>query len=314
MEKLSSEHEALVQMMTSDDESARQGFELLVEYSDPGLFFDALKAAGFFNPHNSPKIVPAPEPGYVQVPYWSALQYVRAAAKASGEKPDTALANKVMAVVRAVTNFREENGQPRDNHHTYRVFAEILGLVPPDVITKSDIDLIPVWLNSKYNMGTIGSALNKGIIAKLLKRGRAADLDLACQILKYCTAVRRVDPGKSRSRGEYTTVVDSYWLKELVHRHIHDFAAKAPGRTSSIFIERLKEIFDSEDRDKLSYIWRPAIEDHAQNQSWNEPENIFVEALRDTLLSWLDREPAVGFPVLFSFVRKKRQICRPTAV
>ena len=46
--------------------------------------------------------------GYVRVPYWSALDYLTAVAKLSGElKGPSDLANKVMTVLRSVMNWRD---------------------------------------------------------------------------------------------------------------------------------------------------------------------------------------------------------------
>src|SRR5438270_9952224 len=108
MAKLSSSQESFIQMMRTDEESAREGFGLLATYPDFDLFFDELAAVGFFSPTENPIIVGTPEAGYM-VPYWAALDYLVAAAKFSKEKQDTKLAEKVMNVVRAVSTYKEED-------------------------------------------------------------------------------------------------------------------------------------------------------------------------------------------------------------
>jgi hypothetical protein len=314
MAQLNSNQEAFIQMMRTDEESARRGFELLSTYPDLDLFFDELAAARFFDPQNNPRIIPAPEPGYLQVPYWSALEYLLAAAKLSKQKSDTELAQKVMDIVRAVSNFRDDDKSFRDNHHTYRIFADILGLVPSSVLLKSDMDLIPIWLTSKFSGGMIGHALNKGILPQLLKSDLPEDWEKASIILRHCTAIRRVEPTRSTGLHKYEPVVDDYWLKEIVKNNIAVFAAKAALRTCEIFMERLREIFDPEERDKLSYIWRPAIEDHSQNHSWNELENIFVEGLRDVLLAWIDSDADKASTLIKSLLGDQCQILRRVGI
>lgn len=310
MAKLSSEHEAFIQMMKTDEESARRGFELLAGYPDLDTFFDELAEAGFFDAQKNPKIISAPEPGFFQVPYWSALEYLVAAAKLSKQKSDLELARKVMDVVRKVSNFRDEKGDFRDNHHTYRIFADILGLVPSSVVSKADMDLIPIWVKSKFDGGMIGHALSKGVLKQLLKSDEPDNWEKACIILRHCTEVRRLEGTRATSFDKYEPVIDDYWLKDLVKNNIADFAVKTPSHTCAIFIERIREVLGSEERDKLSYIWRPAIEDHGQNHSWNEPENILVEGLRDTLLTWIDRDHEPATALIKSLLRDKAQILR----
>src|SRR5205807_6767746 len=172
------------------------------------LFFDELAAAGFFNPTENPIIVGTPEAGYM-VPYWAALDYLVAAGKFSKEKRDIKLAEKVMNVVRAVSTYKEEDGSFRDNFRTSLRFAEILALVPSSVIVNSDFDLISIWLNSKFNHGTIAHSLSQGILRELLSSNSPTDWSNACEILRYCTAVRKIKEGDRLTRQhEYSTIVD----------------------------------------------------------------------------------------------------------
>ncbi len=69
-----------------------------------------------------------------------------------------------MTVVGAVSRAREPDGGVRDNYHTYRVFAEILGLLPTSTVTAEDMGLIPGWLESKFDRGMVGHALDNGAL------------------------------------------------------------------------------------------------------------------------------------------------------
>ena len=70
--------------------------------------------------------VPSTEPGFVQIPFWPALNYLEIVARRAGELGDRALAEKIIGVVRDVTNFRDSKGDARDNYNTYFKFAEIV--------------------------------------------------------------------------------------------------------------------------------------------------------------------------------------------
>src|SRR5713101_4884928 len=98
MASLTANQESFIKRMTENQELARWGFELLLKRSGYDQFFDALKDAGLFDPSQNPAPIPAEEEGYVRIPYWSALDYLTAVARLSGERNDLELANKVMTV------------------------------------------------------------------------------------------------------------------------------------------------------------------------------------------------------------------------
>jgi hypothetical protein len=193
MRSLSSKEESFVRLMTTGPEYEQRGFELLLKRANFEEFFDALAAAGLFDPARNPAPVPGDQPGYFRVPYWEPLGYLEAVAKLSGERDDVTLAEKVMNVVRAVSRWREEDGSVRDSHHTYHTFAKILGLVPTRVVTLEDIDLMPAWLEAKFDRGSVAFALSGGALRRFVDSSCADDWMKACRIIAHCTVLRWVD-------------------------------------------------------------------------------------------------------------------------
>jgi hypothetical protein len=51
---------------------------------------------------------------------------------------------------------------------------------------------------------------------------------------------------------------------------------------------------EGSEKDDLSYMWRPAIEDHPQNWRHGEPKDILITALRDALCRYVDHLNATG--------------------
>jgi len=298
MTNLTAKQEAFVALMAKSDEHAQRGFQLLISKPDPEVLFEALKTAGFFNPQKAPGPVPAEEPGYVRIPYWAPLDYLEHLAQLAGVRHDIELAEKLMTVVREVSRFRDESGEVRDNYHTYRIFAEIIGLIPREALLKDDLDLIPVWLDGKFDRSLVGSALSKGVITSLLESESREDWEIACVILNYCTELKRGEEVPSiRRNKDLETVVDSYFLKGIIEKHAENLGHKVGKAASSMFVERIKEAFNGEGSRMPSYILRPTVEEHEQNRSWKEAENCLVKGLRDILLSWVFSDPdgARGF-------------------
>lgn len=141
--ELSTKQKLFISRMAENQEQAKWGFEILLRRQDFADFFDDLKEANLFSPEHNSGPVPAEDPGYVSIPYWSAVDYLEAVAKQAGDNDDTRLAEKVMDVIRSVSNYRDSDGNRHDNYHTYRKFAKILGLVPTASITTEDLYLIP---------------------------------------------------------------------------------------------------------------------------------------------------------------------------
>jgi hypothetical protein len=153
------------------------------------------------------------EPGFVQIPFWTALNYLEAVAKRAGELSSAQLAGKVLTIIRDVTNFRDPNGEARDNYHTYYKFAEMLGVLPLSVITNDDIRLAHVWLSSRFDHGLVGSALGKGLLSRLLAGGTPEDIERACLLMKECMGFRWL-PEKNQRGRELVPNIDDYWLKK----------------------------------------------------------------------------------------------------
>lgn len=311
MAELTAKQKSFIELMVKSEEHARRGFELLLGRPGFEKFFDSLKIAGLFKPDHNPVPVPSDEAGFFRIPYWSALDYLKAVAKLSGERCDLDIAEKVMAVVRTVSMAREHDGSIRDNYHTHRIFAEILGLVPTSVVSRDDLKLIPVWLDGKFERGMVAHALDTGAMTQFLKSEEAVDWEKAADILCHCTAVRWVPkPGYDGMEEEPKTVVEDYWLKQLINNHSGMLGIKIGKPTAEIFLKRIREVYGKGNRDKYSYLHRPAIEEHKQNHDWAGPDNRFIEGLRDVLLSWIGADVIAARPFVAALLHDETEIVR----
>ena len=274
--------------MGESEERAQWGFELLLKRPDFVDFFDTLLDAGLFSFERSPKPIPGDTPGYVRIPYWPALEFLLASSKVAGDTNNLVLARKILDVIKTVSQKREPDGSIRDNYHTYSRFAEIFGLVPLNAVTNDDLSLIPNWLASKFDRGLVARELDTGILKRCLEIKSTENAKKACQLLEYCTDLKAPE---GEVKGDAATVVDDYWLKELIDHHASDLGAIVGRPAAEIFLKRLKQLFPEEVLSNGSWLSRPAIEEHEQNHPWERPINRFVEGLRETLLAWIKSDP-----------------------
>ena len=313
MAKLTAKQESFVTMMTENEELARRGFELLLKRSDYAQFFDPLQDAGLFDPKHNPAPVPAEEAGYVRVPYWSALDYLTAVAKLSGELNDPDLANKVMTVLRSVMNWRDLEGQPRDNYHTGHRFAGVLALVPTSAVTNADLEFIPLWLASRFERMLVSTTLAGEVLKRFLATSSADDLNKAVIVLRHCTTVRWRGAKESEpGQGKPVMAMDDVWMQKLIRDHGRTFGQKIGRDAAQVFVERLREIFGP--RKLPSEAYRPAIEDNFQNHAYSVAENASVEGLREVLFGWAERDPSAAKAFVQGLLTDELEILRRIGV
>jgi hypothetical protein len=292
MVELTSNQKSFIQTMTEGDVYEQRGFELLLKRADYEIFFDALANAGLFEPARNPAPVTADKPGYFRVPYWYALDYLKAVAGRAGEKNDGELAQKVLNVVRTVTAVRKTDGSVRDNHHTAHAFAEILGQVPTSAVSMDDIDLIPEWLGGRFDRSIVGHTFAGGTLRHFVDSNEPEDWRKACRIVHHCTAPRlSVEEQAESNRRGSESLIDDYWLKELISTSAGRLGARAGRSAAEVFLARLREVYGEALADRQSWLSRPAIEENEQNHSWDGLANRFVDGLREVLLGWIDHAP-----------------------
>ena len=229
MSSLSSKQQAFIKLMKNGEDYERRGFELLLQRSNFSAFFDALADEGLFDPSRNSGPVEADKPGYYRVPYWPPLPYLEGVARLAGERADAALAEKVMRIVRNVSQWQKSDGKPRDNHNTWQSFAKILGLLPSTAVSLADIDLASIWLTGRFDRWMAGLALASGALRKFLASDHPGDWARACRILYHCTAVEFVNGGlgTERTTTEPRTVLEDYWLKDPSIGRLPNSAARS---------------------------------------------------------------------------------------
>lgn len=314
--KLTSKQASFVKMMKEGDEYERRGFELLLKRGDFEAFFDALESEGLFDPSRNPGPTEADKPGYYWVPPWRPLPYLEAVSKRADDLRDLALAHKVTAVIRRVTEAHNADGKATDNYHTWSAFARMLGTLPREAVTTELINLMEVWLGGRFDNTLVGHSLISTTLKRFLASNDPGDWQKASRALYHTTSIRLVDVdlNDETSRKEVRTVVDDYWLKELVKAYAADLGKKCRQDAADIFKARLKTVFAQNADGRQTWLLRPAIEDHAQNYDWRNPENSFVNGLRDALTSWLDSDPLSAGPYIVEMLDEGAEIVERVAL
>lgn len=295
--------------MKTNEEFAWKGFQLLLQRPDFPRFFEVLRDAGFFAPEKNPPPIPGERENTVRIPFWAPLAYLKAVAAQAGAQNDLLLAANVMNVVREVSAWRDKRGESRSNYHTNYTFAEILGLVPTSTVKISDVGLLAGWLIDPYERMLVVSVLDKGVLSRFLNSADPEDWKKAAQVLYQTTAIAWSEDGDKRERAP-TSVVDDFWLGELLKHHAVQIGRKAGEIAAEIMLDRVREAFSTPMRRDYSSVFRPAVEDNAQNYQWRSVENRVVEGLRDVLLGWSEEDADSASIVIGRMLKDDLQMIR----
>lgn len=286
MTALTERQESFLNIMKESRVLEWKGYQRLLEREDGTRFFHVLREAGFFAPDRNP----APEhegENRIRVPYWPPLGYLKAVAERCGKQGDTALADSVMEVVRSVSSWRDEKGQARSNYRTNWTFAEILGLLPTKAVTVQDVDLVEEWLNDPFDRTALAHALD-GALSHFLDSTTPEDWQKAARILFHVTIIEWRK--NSDREAEPFSVVDDFWLGEIISHHAKRVGQRAGQSVAEIMLGRVREVFSGSMRREYSSSYRPAVEQDAQNYQWRSAENRVVEGLRDVVMGWTERD------------------------
>jgi hypothetical protein len=310
---LTAKQQSFIEMMNTNDELAWKGFQLLLQREDYPRFFDALQGAGFFAPTKNPGPMAGERENTVRIPFWPPLGYLKAVAEKAGQENDTRLAAKVMNVVRDVSAWRDDNGEPRRNYHTNRTFAEIFGLVSTSAVGVNDVDLLGQWLNDPYDRMLIASALDRGALSRFADSADPEDWKKAVRVLYHVTAIiwQKKTDGREPAPD---SVVDDFWLGELLRHHAKRIGGRAGSDAAAVMMKRVREVFSTPMRRDYSSMFRPAVGDDAQNYQWRSVENRVVEGLRDVLLGWSEEDPDRARAVIQPMLRDDLPMIRRVGV
>jgi hypothetical protein len=288
MSSLTSKEQAFIERMRRSSEMELYGFHALVQRQKVRRFFEPLRAAGFFEPPRNP--APIREPDGLRVPFWPVLQYLLAAAKNLRQGEDATLAAAILQIIRATSRAKEPDGTTRSNFQTWHVFAELFGLVPLDLVTRDDIDLVAIWLDDKVNRSLVIQAIDAeaGLLARLLASELPDDAKKAVALFDHCVRFRVIEDGATHKK-MLKLDGDAYSINSLVTHRARTLGVRAEISAALSASERLRRAFATTSTHEFySSGYRPAVEEHEQNGEWHEAENATVGALRDVLLGWCE--------------------------
>ena len=276
-------------------------------------WFDALEEQGYFNPASNPAPVPAKEEGYVSVPLWPAIEYLVATSPELLAEENLEYAERVLGIIREVTTaaMSKELG----NYRTWLQFSKIIQNIPVSLISPSDLVYVDYWLEDKYERNLVSGEVGEKWLVALLEQPSSDASAIAVGLLKllYKASFMLKWPGDS-DRREASFRFSGWYAKEITEAVAAKSGEVLGQQAIQIYLKELERILEVLGLDGWSYLWRPAIEDHAQNHSVEDVEDILIVALRNSLKSYIREEHEGSKDLIAELLENSFQIIKRVAI
>lgn len=290
--KSSAAMENFIVYMNTSDFNSRFGFQEIIKKLNPAKYFNYFLESDFF--------------GFEKIIMNGALSYLKVVL----EKGATKDIKEVINIMQQLTNELDNRNDFKQTDFSWRDFSELFAEIPIGLITSSFMSMFDRWVNqASFNEPITDFHIIQILIPKLLKKQSNTSLEKAFYILQKFTEILLLKDGNTE---KIKLKLNSYSLKSLLRKENLNMFSACYNRLLNLFKERLEQISEKND---VSWMWRPAIEDHRLNFQWNDVENCFVESFRDTLQFWINNsEKSIMKKYIHDLLNSKTDIIRRIAI
>lgn len=276
-------------------------------------WFNSLSERGYFNPDQNPKPLPSKEEGYINVPFWPAVEYLVSTSPELQFEENSEYAVKFIEIIRQVTKYSIAG--EFSNYRTWWQFSKVIRNIPPSQIQYDDINLIDYWMSDPYERSLVAEEIGEKWLLDLLKIGDEHCKVLAGKLISIIYSLEFRNPTNERGRRKDVILRFRPWNAKKITKKIANEAGRVLGiSVVRVLQDRLESILIETDSDKWSAVWRPAIDDHDQNHGTDHAEDTIIEAYRDSLLKYIESEPQGSREYLNELLSSPYETVRRVAV
>ncbi|HZW40293.1 MAG TPA: hypothetical protein VFF33_13425 [Ignavibacteriaceae bacterium] len=212
-----------------------------------------------------------------------------------------------------------------DNERIIWNFVRI-GLSIRPKYTAKMIRLVKKWANNLRGNSTLFDSLIIKWVKYLSSEGHN---DSAFNLVKILITPKIQKPSGKRNeevekvlgkeRPIAVTLIDYYYLNELLFKGFNVLIENNPFRFSELLQKSLEKAIKIEysyikKNIDLSYMWRPAVEDHQQNQSQYDLKTTIFNVLRAAMELVIRQDKEFGLGIIKNYLKHKYSIFRRLAI
>ena len=263
-------------------------------------WFYPLKKKGYFSPEKAPGIKPAKKEGYY-VPQWNVLPYLERISQKVNAQGNEKYIDELLIIISEVSKYQELKKQDIDNYHTWRYFVKILLNIPNNKIPIEIIELIPIWLNSRFNTMLPGSEIARKLLPKFLRD--EDDIKKAEKIIKYITSFKTppisIEKKKDVKKDKkIELVVDSCILKEAFKENSKIIGKKCSEKVIINLVEKIKKLLKRKETGTYNSFYE-------EQDYLDEPLDVLTFALKRILVAKAKSDISTTKKILVDFIEEK---------
>jgi hypothetical protein len=266
-------------------------------------WFPILKKEGVFKPSEKTKPQEAKEKGLFSIPVWNVLFYLDAVSQKVTLPENQKYISELLSIIKEVSTYEDAKGKHIDNYRTWYYFVKILLNIPNKNITEEVINLIPIWLDSKFDTSVPGSEIATKLLPKFLTDS-PEDINKAEKIIESITAIKsHVFPRKRAKilgeKKEKRLVVDPYWLKEAFDKYSEIIGVRCSKRVIEDLANKIRSLLKrNEDGTYESFYEEP-------ERTINDPLRMLTLILKRILLAKTKSDVEIARGILEGFLKDK---------
>lgn len=293
--------------LTPKEEAALNLFEENKAYEDyffrhvsDTKWFYPLKDMGYFEAQKVPPPKPAGEKETYYIPEWNVLSYLERISQKLKKPENDKYINELLKIIKSVSYYKDKEGNHIDNYRTWWSFIKILTNIPNEKIPQETIDLIPFWVDSRFDTTLQGIEIVTKLLPKFLNEASTEDdLKKAEKIIKYITEVKSVKVSKKDEKlfgkkEEYSFKVDRHWIEKTFRKNTNLIVQKCSLFVVDDLVIKIETMLANHEDGTYSSFYTNARSD--------EPIDIFTNALKKILVEKAKEKPAEIKDLLEKFI------------
>ncbi len=213
-------------------------------------WFIPLKNEGYFNPKYNPKV----QEGQI-IKLWPILRYLLTISE-SLKDSDSEYIKEILDIIRNVTIYKDAKGKHIDNYHTWHYFIKILWNIPNDYIRPKDLEMLKIWLDSKFDVNSIFQSheIAKKLLPKFLDTQNPEDFKKAEKIFEVITDTK-LSEKTSHFTKEYKILINDYDFMKFFNKYSEKFSQNCSNEIVYTIADRLVKIIRKENN-YMNFRWR----------------------------------------------------------
>lgn len=244
----------------------------LADTSNPSQWLEPLFQKEFFAPQSNP--LPEEDPfqkGFFRVPHWNVLGFLENTARQNYKNPHKKITDILISIIGSISGYKNEAGERIDNHITDLTLVKVIFSLPSDRIKKSHIEFIDTALKTKWTNTLVVVEIGKIGIPRLIDGNRK---DLLLELLDTTLQYQK------KGDDEYFSLLDDYWLKEVLEKNKQRIAELCATEAAEIGIRKMSAIIQ-ESTTAFNNVWIPTVEDSGEVHFRDRYEYQLVAFVRD---------------------------------